>query len=102
MNAVTAWADETLPEQPVLGKLSHLREEVSELQNVIDNNDPPARIREELADCWLLLLNATKKLGYDVEIVKSEAYAKLAVNKKRTWGKRGEEGQIYHVKQGNI
>lgn len=96
MEEITAWADKTFPDQPVLGKLSHLRDEVKELQSAVDNGDPQD-MADELADCWILLLNISKKIGYTEQGIATAIRTKMAINRNRIWGKKGTEGQIYHI-----
>lgn len=96
MDDIKAWTDVQFPEQSVLGKLSHLKEEITELQNAVDNGIK-ADIDDELADCWILLLNATSYLNYNEKDIKSIIDNKLAINKARKWGKPTREGIVHHI-----
>ena len=97
MSEITSWADTASPDQPVLGKLSHLRDEVRELQVAVDDGSK-ADIEDELADCWILLLNISKKLGFTEQLIEHAITSKMRINRSRIWGRKGKDGQIYHIK----
>jgi len=69
--------------------LKHLQEEVQEL---IDNADDPM----EWADCFLLLLDAAWRKGYNIDDLVEFSSQKLEINKKRKWDKK-DDGMFKHV-----
>jgi hypothetical protein len=71
------------------GPLKHLLEEV---QEVLDDSTDVM----EYADCFLLLLDATRRAEINIHTLLRAAHDKLEINKKRTWEKTSE-GYSKHV-----
>ncbi len=87
--AVSKWASETFPHQTPHSKMTHLRKEIDELAE--DTSDG-----EEMADCFILLLNLAEMAGVDLM---AEARRKMEINRKRKWGAPDADGVCHHVKQ---
>jgi len=68
--------------------MAHLKREIEEL-----DEDPTDG--EEMADCFILLLNLAEMAGVDLM---SEARRKMEINRNRKWGKPDSEGVCHHVK----
>jgi hypothetical protein len=84
---VSKWAQATFPHQTPASKLDHLGEEIAELKaNPSDG--------EEMADCFILLLNLAEMHGHDLM---AQARAKMAKNRARKWGKPDERGVCHHI-----
>lgn len=84
MTEISAWSDQQFSAltgtRKVLAKLSHLREEVLELQQVVDNQDKNGMINE-ITDCFMLLLGAAHDLNISEQDIIGLSRAKLDVNK---------------------
>lgn len=86
---VSKWAYQTFPHQTPHSKMAHLRKEIDELaENTSDG--------EEMADCFILLLNLAEMAGVDLM---TEARRKMEINRKRKWGAPDADGVCHHVKQ---
>lgn len=82
----------------------HLQKESKELTEAIENYlDSPSDstskcVQEELADCFLLLLDCTAHIGFSVQSLMLLASEKHEINKKRQWGKPDANGVVEHIK----
>lgn len=85
---ISEWAATTFPHQTPASKVAHLTDEVKELA------DNPGD-GEEMADCFILLLNLADMGGFDLL---EEARKKMAKNKLRIWGAPDARGVCRHVK----
>jgi len=85
---ISEWAATTFPHQTPASKVAHLTDEVNEL------SDNPGD-GEEMADCFILLLNLAEMGGFDLL---EEAQKKMAKNKLRIWGAPDARGVCHHVK----
>lgn len=72
------------------GPLHHLEREVAEALAARDDVT-------EYADCLLLILDASRRAGFDSHALLNAAIAKLEVNKARTWGKPNAKGFVEHL-----
>jgi len=54
---ITEWQKKTFPNANSISKLAHLLEEIVECKNAIVSGNPEA-IKEEYADCFLLLIGS--------------------------------------------
>jgi NTP pyrophosphatase (non-canonical NTP hydrolase) len=110
MDAHSEWANGVFGETPVTGPLKHLVEELtSELlpelsgdPNQNDRIEDPSHfehVKEEFADCFILLFHAAKKYGLSAEEIFAAMQAKFEKNKKRKWGPVDENGVSHHVKE---
>jgi NTP pyrophosphatase (non-canonical NTP hydrolase) len=86
---VSKWASETFPHQTPHSKMAHLRKEIEELGADLGDG-------EEMADCFILLLNLAEMAGVDLM---RAAKRKMEINRKRTWGAPDADGVCHHVKQ---
>ena len=90
------WSQETFgkdTERGPIGALKHLELEAREAQDAVGT---PA-IREELADCFLLLFDAARRAGMSAEELVREATKKMAKNKKRKWQVPVNDEPVLHV-----
>lgn len=83
---VGTWARATFPTATQESWVAHLAREVKELAA----DQRPA----EAADCLILLLGLAHVNGYDLM---AEAMAKMAINRRRVWGKPDAEGVVEHI-----
>jgi len=74
----------------------HLQKEVGELIDAMETN-PPA-IMGEFADCFMLLLDSANHHGISANELVDLTYHKLAINKKRKWGKPDKNGVVEHIR----
>lgn len=84
---VNYWQAATFPESTVESVLKHLRREVRELSRT--------KRSVEAADVFLLLLAFCGKRGLSLAKL---ARTKLAINRKRKWGKPDRYGVREHVR----
>lgn len=85
-----AWSRETFGwGRGPLGSISHLKEEVDEVEQTPYD-------AEEYADCLLLVLDAAARANIDAPSLIAEARRKLIKNKTRTWAKAAN-GHCKHV-----
>ncbi len=71
-----------------IGPLKHLEKEAREAQVaavIADPIDRYTKLREELADCFLLILDAARRFKVKPTQLVEAAQAKLTVNKMREW-----------------
>lgn len=86
------WADETFgSHRDPRPTLQHLQREVIEVM------DSPYDA-EEYADCFLLVMDAARRAGFDIEYLLQAATAKYIVNTNRTWATPDADGVMEHVK----
>jgi NTP pyrophosphatase (non-canonical NTP hydrolase) len=89
------WQEKTFPGSNYKTKFNHLLDEIVELGDSLDSGTID-EIKNELADCFILLLGICYVFGVrPVKIIRR----KYKVNKKRKWGKPNEYGVISHVKE---
>lgn len=89
MAECTAWADETFPAATLHSRAVHLHREAAEL--LADPTDA-----EEMADVLMLLGHLASHAGVNL----TEALtAKLAKNRRRTWGQPDADGVVEHVRE---
>lgn len=82
-------------ERGPIGALKHLEKEAVEAQKAVQF---PSDLREELADCLLLLLDATRRGHFNLDDIVRAAQAKMVVNKQRTWPKPTSDEPVEHVR----
>jgi len=102
MIEISTWSTQQFPtligSRGIIAKLSHLKEEITELQQAVDNNDKK-EISDELADCFMLLLDVAHDLKFTENDIIEFSRAKLAINKGRKWGKPDNNGVIHHIRE---
>lgn len=86
---VLEWAQATFPGQLPSSVASHLHDEAGELMEEPGNN-------EEMADCFLLLIQLAALHGYDIL---HEARKKFEVNRARKWGTPDARGVVKHIEE---
>lgn len=84
---VSTWAAETFPHQTPQSKIAHLRKEIEELAEAPDDG-------EEMADCFILLLNLAEMAGVNLM---AEAQRKMGINRNRKWDEPDADGVCHHV-----
>lgn len=93
------WSQETFgsdSERGPIGALKHLAKEAEEVQLALDAG--PEETLEELADCFLLFLDATRRAGFKIGDVLDASKAKMVKNKARTWPKPTSDEPVEHVR----
>ena len=91
------WSERTFgsdQERGPLGALKHLEKEAREAQQAVGTPE----IRMELADCFLLLIDASRRAGVDMEDLIDAAREKHAINRMRKWPKPMDDEPVEHVK----
>ncbi len=96
-NDIVKWQKETFGNATPLSKVAHLAEEVIELVDDLNNNNPERHL--EFADCFLLLFGAAASDGMSYEDICNAIDAKMAINKTRKWGKPDQNGVVKHIKE---
>lgn len=81
----------------IIAKLSHLKEEVTELQVAVDNGDKK-EINDEIADCFMLLFDVAHDLKITENDIIKFSQVKLGINKDRKWSNPDNNGVIHHIK----
>ncbi len=93
------WSDNTFPITAPIPKLNHLKREVPELIEAIEQYGPQSeQAKKEFADCFGLILNAARAAGYTADDLITYTKIKLSLNKLRQWGAPDAEGVCLHIK----
>ena len=90
-NDIAAWSNATFGDESERGPVGPLKHIVKEIEGELLPHDPKDVI--ELADVLILLLDATRRAGYDATQLVTAAITKMAINKKRTY-RRVLEGEV--------
>ncbi len=110
MDLIRKWSDEQFSDgvfthERTLPITYHLRKEVEELIDELKkvgnaelSGFELAKIKEEYADCFMLLLDSASHFGLSAENLYNECVWKLRVNKHRKWGAPDENGVIEHIR----
>lgn len=85
-------------ERSCLGALRHLEKEAAEAAQAFREHGVGDELREELADCFLLLLDASRRAGIKPMQLVEAAQAKMVTNKARTWPKPTSDEPVEHVR----
>lgn len=93
---VTSWQNNTFGKATAHSKCCHLREEVEEVIESLEKSDEED-IREEFADCFILLFGAAASHGMSYEEINLAIEKKLKKNKTRKWGKPDSNGVVKHI-----
>ena len=97
------WSQKTFgadEERGPIGTLKHLAKEANEAYEAFEaHGGSDRRYLDELADCFILLLDATRRSRVSFPGLVNLAIAKMAINKARTWqtGKNTNE-PVEHVR----
>lgn len=82
-------------ERGPIGAIKHLQKEAAEALDAVGTD----RFREEMADCFLLVLDAARRGGTKpLELIRA-AQAKMEVNRARTWPKPVDDTPVEHVRE---
>ena len=115
-NDIKKWSDNTFGKyrngKPIA---YHLKKEIDEVidalndfhQGIYSNGTDGVelyfgkrkRIKFELADCLMLLIDIAAHEGIDTNNLLDAMQDKLEINKKRKWGKPDQNGVIEHIKE---
>ena len=88
------WSQQTFgsdSERGPIGALRHLEKEAREAQATPD--DP-----FEYADCLLLVLDASRRAGWQIADLLTYADEKMKINKKRVWPESAGDDPVEHLK----
>lgn len=101
MIEISTWSSQQFPTlegtRGIIAKLSHLKEEVTELQVAVDNGDKK-EINGEIADCFMLLFDVAHNLKITENDIIKFSRVKLGINKDRKWSNPDNNGVIHHIK----
>lgn len=104
----SAWSQRTFgtdAERGPIGALKHLQKEAKEAEQACIMNAGPGGdrgiIAEEMADCLLLLLDASRRAGFTPLELLRAAEQKMAINKARVWLKTVGDVPTEHVREIN-
>lgn len=98
------WQKDTFKQATVHGLLNHLRREVDELEQVLNdyisitskNINVATDLKNELADIVILTVALADLVAVDLE---KAVVAKMVINKTRKWNKPDSQGVVEHVKE---
>lgn len=97
---ISTWSDATFGNgQRTVPILYHLKKEVKEVIEALEQNKSLGKIETEFADCFMLLFDAAYHFGFTAEKVLHSMRNKLEINKQRDWGKPDKNGVIEHSKE---
>ncbi len=85
--------------QSIKSLITHLWKEVLELDKEANRYTFPTmneKVKKELADCFILLLDISSLMSCDLL---GEARKKMEINRSRTWGKPDKDGVIEHERE---
>lgn len=83
-------------ERGPMGALKHLEREAVEAQRALDIG--PTETIEELADCFLLLLDGLRRAGFGFKELVEESQSKMLTNMARKWPKPTSDEPVEHVR----
>ncbi len=102
----SAWSQATFgadSERGPVGALKHLAKEAVEAEMAFVMNDciggDRGMIAEELADCLLLILDASRRAGFSPLQLIRAAEHKMAINKSRKWPKTTGDVPSEHIRE---
>jgi NTP pyrophosphatase (non-canonical NTP hydrolase) len=100
VDELAAWSNDTFgSHRKAISPIYHLKKEVDELIEVMEKDPDNWRaIESELADCFLLIVDASKKHGLTSHGIISNGRGKFEIVKKRKWGTPDENGVVEHVR----
>lgn len=85
---VVQWQRQTFTDATPKSCAAHLSEETQELNAAINKNDL-SNIKEELADCLLLLFGIADRCGMNYHAIEAAIIDKMMINLKRKWQPSG-------------
>jgi hypothetical protein len=95
------WSQKTFgsdSERGPIGALKHLEKEAREAYEAY--SIASGNYHEELADCFLLLIDACRRSGLSIQGLVSIAQTKHEINKERKWQKPTNDNPVEHLKEG--
>lgn len=95
---LASWSQATFgldTERDAYPVLNHLLREVEEARREMDRKV----LHWEIADCFLLILDAARRTGMDLQDLTVLAITKLDENRERQWAEADAEGVIEHVRE---
>lgn len=92
---VVKWQRDTFPGSHIYSKLQHLKKEISEVETAKSFDEA----KEELADCFILLMGACDSLGLNYDGITEAVKSKMIINKLRQWGTPDKDGVVLHIKK---
>lgn len=95
--AITEWQNKTFGKATALSKVEHLKEELKELSEDLQNDSAVRRL--EFADCFILLFGAASSDGMTYEDICACIDEKFSIVQKRKWGQPDENGVVKHLKE---
>lgn len=82
-----------------LGAIRHLQLEAKECEDAISGDADDKTVSRELADCLILVLDASRRHGLSLVGLLSEARDKMRINVSRRWPKpTGDNRPIEHIR----
>jgi NTP pyrophosphatase (non-canonical NTP hydrolase) len=94
-----AWSQATFgtdSERGPIGALKHLGKETIEAQLAWTMVEI-CEFKEEMADCLILLLDASRRGGISFQELVDEAAKKMTINKERQWPKPTSDEPVEHI-----
>ena len=86
-------------ERGPIGAVRHLQKEAGEVERALLAGESKERVTEELADCLILVIDASRRHGVKPMELFKAAYAKLQVNRGRKWPKPTSDEPVEHVRE---
>ena len=90
------WSQETFgkdSERGPIGALKHLSMEAQEAVEAVGSD----KLNMELADCFLLILDASRRAGLKPMQLVEVAQAKMKINRGRQWPKPTDDEPVEHI-----
>ncbi len=111
MDLISEWSDMqfsngVFTHERALPIIHHLKKEVGELIDElkkVGNAEPTylekEKVKEEYADCFMLLLDSASHFGLSAEDLYNACVWKLKINKHRKWGAPDANGVVEHIRE---
>lgn len=97
-NEITAWQRSVFTKATAYSAIKHLEEEVPELIHELTTlKTSDERIKNEYADCFLLLFGSAALFGMTYENICKSINDKMEINKERKWGGVNDQGYVKHI-----
>lgn len=96
----SVWSQATFgsdSERGPIGALRHLEKEAVEAAEACSTGSPAEKIQEELADCFLLILDASRRAGVGPLQLLKACHRKMQVNKSRSWPTPVPDVPVEHI-----
>lgn len=100
LNEIGIWSTKTFPNQTSISKLHHLKKEVGELIEAIEDKHERKEVEHEFSDCFTLLFDAARIERMSLIDIINAMKRKFDINKTRIWGEPDENGCIHHIEEG--